>query len=88
MPNMTPHKHPMPTQEPEVRAKNFNEVATGYTEDMAVEEANRCLHCKVASCIEGCPVHVNIPEFIAKVKEKDYEAAYQIISKSSSLPAV
>ncbi len=88
MPNMTPKKHEMPTQDPVVRAANFLEVATGYTEEMAVSEAERCLHCPTKPCVNGCPVHINIPEFIAKVKAKDYEGAYNIISESSSLPAV
>ena len=88
MPNMTPKKHEMPTQDAKVRASNFLEVATGYTEEMAVSEAERCLHCQAKPCVNGCPVHINIPEFIAKVKDRDYEGAYQIISESSSLPAV
>jgi len=88
MPNMTPKKHEMPTQDAKVRASNFLEVATGYTEEMAVNEAERCLHCQAKPCVNGCPVHINIPEFIAKVKDRDYEGAYQIISESSSLPAV
>ena len=88
MPNMTPKKHEMPTQEPEVRANNFLEVATGYTEEMAISEAERCLHCPTKPCVNGCPVHINIPEFIARIKEKDFEGAYKIISESSSLPAV
>lgn len=88
MPNMTPKKHEMPTQDAKVRASNFLEVATGYTEEMAVSEAERCLHCQAKPCVNGCPVHINIPEFIAKAKERDYEGAYQIISESSSLPAV
>ena len=64
-------KHKMPEQDPKVRAHNFNEVALGYTEELAVAEANRCLHCKVPHCRKGCPVEVDIPEFIAKIKEKD-----------------
>lgn len=78
----------MPTQEPAVRAHNFSEVATGYSEQQAMEEAFRCLHCKTMPCVTGCPVKIKIPEFIEKVKEGDFEAAYQIISESSSLPAV
>lgn len=85
---MTPKKHEMPTQDPKVRATNFKEVATGYTEETALEESNRCLNCPTKPCVNGCPVHVNIPDFIAKIREKDYEGAYEIISKSSSLPAV
>ncbi|MBR2334814.1 MAG: NADPH-dependent glutamate synthase [Clostridia bacterium] len=78
----------MPTQDPEVRAHNFQEVALGYTEEMAIDEANRCLNCKNMPCVNGCPVKIHIPEFISKIKEGDFEGAYQIISKSSSLPAV
>ncbi|MBE6545944.1 MAG: NADPH-dependent glutamate synthase [Ruminococcaceae bacterium] len=88
MPNMSPKKLPMPSQDPSVRAHNFNEVALGYTEEMAIEEAQRCLNCKNMPCVSGCPVNVHIPEFIARIKEGDFEAAYQIISRSSSLPAV
>ena len=83
-----PKKHVMPTQEPAVRAKNFKEVALGYDEETAIAEANRCLNCKNMPCVSGCPVNIRIPEFIAKVKEGDFEAAYQIISETSSLPAV
>lgn len=78
----------MPHQEPLVRNKNFLEVATGYDEQTAMDEALRCLHCKHRPCISGCPVQIHIPDFIAKVAEGDFEAAYQIISESSSLPAV
>lgn len=87
-PNMSLKKNEMPTQEPLVRAKNFNEVATGYTEEMAIDEALRCLNCKNMPCVAGCPVKVHIPEFIAKIKEGDFEGAYQVINQSSSLPAV
>ncbi len=83
-----PKKHEMPTQEPAVRARNFKEVALGYEEDVAVAEALRCLNCKNKPCVSGCPVNIRIPEFIAKIKEGDFEAAYQIISTTSSLPAV
>ena len=83
-----PKKHEMPTQAPEVRAHNFNEVALGYDQETAVAEANRCLNCKNRPCVSGCPVNIHIPEFIAKVKEGDFEAAYQIINQTSSLPAV
>lgn len=86
--NMTPNKTPMPSQDAKVRARNFAEVATGYTEQMAIEEALRCLGCKNMPCVSGCPVNVRIPEFIAKIKECDFEGAYEIISSSSSLPAV
>ncbi len=85
---INPKKHEMPTQEPQVRAHNFNEVALGYPVEVAVEEAKRCLNCKNRPCVNGCPVNISIPEFIAKIKESDFEGAYQIISKSSSLPAV
>lgn len=78
----------MPHQEPLVRNKNFLEVATGYDAQTAMDEALRCLHCKHKPCISGCPVQIHIPDFIAKVAEVDFEAAYQIISESSSLPAV
>ena len=88
MANMDLKKTPMPTQEPLVRARNFSEVALGYTEEMALSEAERCLNCKNMPCVSGCPVNIHIPEFIAKVKEGDFEAAYQIIARSSSLPAV
>lgn len=83
-----PNKHEMPTQAPEVRAHNFDEVALGYTKDIAIEEANRCLNCKNQPCVSGCPVNIHIPEFIAKIKEGQFEEAYQIISQTSSLPAV
>ncbi len=85
---LQPKKHPMPVQNPEVRARNFGEVALGYDDKTAVSEAQRCLNCKNRPCVEGCPVNISIPEFIAKVKQNDFEGAYQIISKSSSLPAV
>ncbi len=78
----------MPTQAPEVRAHNFSEVALGYEESVAVDEANRCLNCKTMPCVSGCPVNIRIPEFIAKVREMDFEGAYEVISKTSSLPAV
>ena len=85
---INPKKHEMPTQAPEVRAHNFKEVATGYTEEMAVSEAERCLNCKNQPCVNGCPVNINIPDFISMIKNKDFEGAYEIISKTSSLPAV
>ncbi len=88
MPNMNPKKNPMPTQPPEVRARNFQEVATGYDQAAALDEALRCLNCKNMPCVSGCPVNVHIPEFIQKIKEGDFEGAYQVISLSSSLPAV
>ena len=88
MPNMSPKKNEMPTQAPEVRAHNFNEVATGYSEETALLEADRCLNCKNMPCVSGCPVNIKIPAFIAKIREKDYDGAYAVISESSSLPAV
>lgn len=78
----------MPSQEPQVRNKNFQEVALGYTAETAVEEAQRCLNCKHKPCISGCPVKIHIPDFIAKVAAGEFEAAYQIIQQTSSLPAV
>ena len=88
MPNMRMDKNPMPSQEPDVRNKNFEEVALGYTEEQAIDEAQRCLNCPKHPCMEGCPVQISIPEFIQKIAEKDFEGAYQVINRSSSLPAV
>lgn len=88
MANMQPTKRPMPTQEPSVRAHNFDEVALGYSEEDALDEALRCLNCKTMPCVGGCPVHVHIPAFIERIKACDFEGAYEIIAKSSSLPAV
>ena len=88
MADMKMPRHAMPAQEPDVRNKNFSEVALGYTKEMAMEEATRCLGCPKMPCKNGCPVQINIPDFIAKVAEGDFEAAYQIINKTSSLPAV
>ena len=88
MANMSLKKNEMPTQDAKVRARNFDEVALGYTEAVAIDEANRCLNCKNMPCVSGCPVKIHIPEFISKIKEGDFEGAYQIITKSSSLPAV
>ena len=88
MPNMSLKKNPMPVQDPIERGRNFNEVALGYDEATALDEAARCLNCKNMPCVSGCPVNVHIPEFIAKVRELDFEGAYQVINKSSSLPAV
>ena len=85
---INPKKHEMPTQEPSVRARNFKEVALGYPAEIAVEEAKRCLNCKNRPCVSGCPVNISIPEFISKIKSEDFEGAYQIITQSSSLPAV
>lgn len=81
-------KTPMPSQEPDVRNKNFKEVALGYTEEMAVNEAKRCLNCKNKPCVNGCPVNVRIPEFIAKVAEGDFAGAYEVITSTNSLPAI
>ena len=81
-------KVPVREQEPSIRAKNFEEVCFGYNDEEAKAEASRCLNCKKARCIEGCPVGINIPAFVNKVKEGDIKSAYQIISESSSLPAV
>lgn len=88
MPNMRPDRNPMPSQEPNVRNKNFDEVALGYTQEMAINEAERCLNCKNPLCRNGCPVQIDIPAFIQKVAAGEFEEAYQIIAKSSSLPAV
>ena len=85
---IVPKKNPMPTQDPAVRARNFEEVALGYTEEVALKEADRCLNCKARPCVSGCPVNINIPDFISKIKEGDYEGAYQEITLSSSLPAI
>ncbi len=88
MPNMSPKKAPMPTQEPNVRNKNFLEVALGYTEQVAIEEAQRCLNCKNKPCVNGCPVHIAIPDFIKEVANGNFAGAYDVITQSSSLPAV
>ena len=88
MANMALTKVPMPEQDPQVRARNFKEVTLGYTAQMAIEEANRCLGCKNPKCVEGCPVNVRIPEFIKKVQEGDFQAAYEIISSTNALPAL
>ena len=88
MPNMDPKKHEMPVQEPNVRNRNFDEVALGYTYEIAVEEAQRCLNCKNKPCVEGCPVAVQIPDFIACVANEDMEGAFDVLNKSTSLPAV
>ncbi len=88
MPNMTMTKTPMPEQDPQVRSHNFEEVALGYTQEMAVSEAQRCLNCKNKPCVGGCPVLVPIPEFIAHVAKGEFEEAYQVLSRATSLPAV
>lgn len=81
-------KTPMPSQEPNIRNKNFDEVALGYTEEMAVGEAERCLNCKNKPCVNGCPVNVRIPEFIEKVAAREFEEAYKILTSTNSLPAI
>lgn len=88
MPNMSPKKNEMPVQDPKVRGKNFSEVALGYSEEQAIDEAGRCLHCKNKPCVSGCPVNIDIPEFIAEVAKGEFENAYKILTASSSLPAV
>ena len=88
MPNMSLTKVPMPEQDPNVRNKNFEEVALGYTKEMAMEEATRCINCKNKPCMSGCPVCVRIPEFIAKVAAGEFEEAYKIITSTNGLPAV
>ena len=88
MPNMDPKKCPMPVQEADVRNKNFFEVATGYTKEMAVNEAKRCLNCKHKPCIKGCPVSIHIPDFIAQVANENFKEAYEVLNLSTSLPAV
>lgn len=85
---MSPIKVDMPVQDANVRNKNFEEVALGYTVEQALEEAERCLQCKHQPCIAGCPVAVDIPGFIEKIKENDFEGAYQVIKRTSALPAV
>lgn len=88
MANMTMTKTPMPEQAPDVRNKNFEEVTLGYTEEMALNEAARCLNCKNMPCVSGCPVNIHIPQFISKVAEGDFKAAYKIIAETNSLPAI
>ena len=88
MVNMRKDKNPMPEQDPKIRNKNFDEVALGYTAEMAVDEAKRCLNCADPACRTGCPVQVRIPEFIAKVAAGDFDTAYEIIASTNSLPAV
>ena len=88
MPNMSLKKNEMPSQDPNVRNKNFLEVALGYTKEQAIDEAQRCLNCKTKNCVTGCPVQIDIPAFVKEVAEGNFEEAYKIISKSSSLPAV
>ena len=88
MPNMSLTKNPMPSQDPVERASNFKEVALGYTKEMALDESQRCLNCKNHPCTQGCPVQIDIPAFIKKISEEDFEGAYNVIAKDSSLPAV
>jgi len=88
MPNMAMQKNPMPSQAADERRRNFQEVALGYTEEMAIDEAKRCLNCKNRPCVGGCPVRIRIPDFIKEMAQGNFEAAYQIIAESSSLPAV
>lgn len=88
LPNLSNEKNPMPVQNPKARAMNFSEVALGYEEAVAIDEAKRCLNCVNMPCVGGCPVKIHIPEFISKIKQGDFEGAYEVISKSSSLPAV
>ena len=86
--NLSNEKNKMPVQDAKIRGTNFDEVALGYSEEIAINEALRCLNCKTMPCVEGCPVKVHIPEFIAKIKEGDFEGAYEVILKSSNLPAI
>ena len=88
MPNLSQSKVPMPEQDPVLRSRNFEEVALGYTAEMAVEEAGRCLQCKNPACVAGCPVNIHIPEFIAQVAKGDFRTAYEIVRQTNSLPAV
>lgn len=88
MPNMSLVKNEMPSQDPNVRNKNFKEVALGYSKEQALDEAARCLNCKTKNCVSGCPVQIDIPAFIKEVADGEFEKAYDIISQSSSLPAV
>ena len=84
-PNMNLNKNPMPTQSPEIRAHNFSEVALGYSEEVAILEAERCLNCKNMPCVSGCPVNIQIPKFIKEIKNGDFESAYRYASKKLSL---
>lgn len=88
MTNMSLKKNEMPLRAPKERRETFDEVALGYTEGLALDEAARCLHCRNKPCVGGCPVAIDIPAFIAKVCERDYEGAFAVIDRSSSLPAV
>ena len=86
--NMQPNKNEMPMQDPIARGKNFSEVALGYTEEQAINEANRCINCKNPQCVQGCPVAVNIPAFINEIKNNNIDGAYAIIANTSNLPAI
>src|SRR5699024_6065071 len=86
--NRSKVKTPMPAQKPEIRRANFDEVALGYSEEDAVNEALRCIQCKNPKCIEGCPVNVQIPQFIKHIAERDFEGAIKVIKETNSLPAV
>ena len=88
MANMQPNKTPIAEQDPKIRARNFKEVCLGYTDEEAVNEANRCLNCKAKPCVSGCPVGVKIPDFISQVKDGNFEQAYKIITETNGLPAV
>jgi len=88
MANMNPKKTPIPEQDPNIRKHNFNEVALGYTKEMAVEEAQRCLNCKHKPCMAGCPVNVKIPEFITLIANRKFKEAYEKITETNSLPAI
>ena len=88
MPNMQMQKTPMPEQDPIARGHNFQEVALGYTAEMAVNEANRCLNCKNMPCVSGCPVGVKIPSFIDCIKKGEFAKAYSVIRETNSLPAI
>ncbi|MEG1743858.1 MAG: FAD-dependent oxidoreductase, partial [Clostridia bacterium] len=88
MPNLSLKQNEMPAQAPQIRNKNFFEVTLGYTKEQAIDEAKRCLNCKNMPCVSGCPVCINIPEFIRHIVDEDFEGAYDVITKSSSLPAV
>lgn len=88
MPNLSPVKVPMPEQAPDIRNRNFEEVALGYTSEQAIEEAARCLQCKHKPCVNGCPVNVPIPRFIKEIAEGNFDAAFRVISEENNLPAV
>lgn len=88
MPNMSLKRVPMPHQEPDIRNKNFSEVALGFTPEMAIEEASRCLNCKTRPCVSGCPVNVNIPDFLMHLSKGEFEEAYQVITRTNGLPAI